>query len=1213
MRLKSIFSYYSNMMSVYSNEFSDLFEQGNAIIYDTCPIVMIDNSGSTSGWVLENEVIFAQNILKRRNITECYMMFWDDTVNFPNGTNKTSVDTMHSIHKTSGGGTYVCRAWDKLPAEWLATSHDIYVITDGEIGDYVNDVSNHINKFFRDNKKLYIVTVENNSSNYMKDNVTAGNTIFTRVSEAKLSHMIKQFICFNRFHNDVANPFVNHSNPDVGPNMAAFRDRVFRVDKTHEFIAYVENLIEIIKNGTETMEDKNNAYLRLSYDIVATLHYLTKDKSHMAKRATIDIFCGLFVDVGMYKQIRALLLNEVDNVAKGTASTFQGYKNRREKVFEKAQIALYNDTKKAITNIPQNEYVSFIVGSSIGDIIVGDVDASVINSLTINDKTYNNSSIKMGNHSVPMFPRKVTMDHGEFDQCVRQWCRANYAKKYGMNPASDMIMYCFFSDMVRVCMSDVPESVKTSYREMARLSMDRKRFGTDKSEYEYLMNNPPAPVKGNPNYITSQMQYLLYRALKHGGFNDISEVVINNETTDVDDIDNPETGEVTAPTDEPVSGLTLTEATNPDLATTVKDILSEFPNTVYDSKIRPMTFWYAFIKVFGDNNLIEAQLPYCEEDMRINGVTPDNVVKFVKSKLKPVSYYERKAQPTEYNYNCYVTMKDTTNTGGFVVPPHRLSKTVVCAPRYVVSAEGYDMLKQNTINCPVCYKNITDSFVPVPNYNDYKAQFTGADNMEPVITDNVYDNRLVDRVIITEDEYTKDNDQTLIPMSVCNFNTIAYTVEAPYIQEAVNGRSVEVKTQDEFNRIVFNRYPFLKDLNMEGVCLAGGFCRSILLRQRVKDLDFFMYGDNHNVNFSRVLRDIMSRLKALNPKYKFLMMYKHLFNVFEVVVVSDPNDFFQDEYKLDNYKQYKFKSLHRFDQFTVIDPETGKIYRKKNRSKWTKPEVIAIDDARIENKDFSNYFEDGDITGIRMCYRLQFILTRNQGIENIFNNFDMYPCRVAWDGKTTLFTEKSAKAFKYMINIVNENNYSDLYNHRLGKYFSYGFNIVLPRLDMKKLSGQPKFKIEKLTFKINNINGYNIMVDHNSHIEDKLKSIEKLEKKSMKDGKMLYKSALFCSLVSLLRYVKINDVSYRFTNEVVVPNDDGFMNFREKDETVVFIDKIESRIPNHDWYKEMGTGYDPSTKNAHYNDSINTTVAPTVSVESKSKKSKNDLDQGLNW
>jgi hypothetical protein len=185
---------------------------------------------------------------------------------------------------------------------------------------------------------------------------------------------------------------------------------------------------------------------------------------------------------------------------------------------------------------------------------------------------------------------------------------------------------------------------------------------------------------------------------------------------------------------------------------------------------------------------------------------------------------------------------------------------------------------------------------------------------------------------------------------------------------------------------------------------------------------------------------------------------------------------------------------------------------------------------------------------------------------------------------------------------VNESNYSDLYNHRLGKYFSYGFNIVLPRLDMKKLNGA--IKIEKLVFKINNINGFNIMVDHNSHIEDKLKSIEKLEKKRMKDGKMLYKSVLFCSLVSLLRYVKINNVSYRFTNEVVVPNDDGFMNFREKDETIVFIDKIESRIPHHDWYKEMGIGYDPATKDAHYNDNICINV--TAPVESESK---DDLDQ----
>lgn len=1184
-------------MSSQSNNFSTLFEQASPIIYDKCPIVMIDNSGSTSGWVLDAEVIHAQALLKQRDIIECYLMFWDDKTTFPNSINKTDVKSMHTIPKKSCGGTYVCKAWSGLPSQWLASTTDIYIITDGEISDNARDVSYHINKFFSDSKKIYIVTVEANNSNYMVDNVSAGNDIFKHISNAGLSNMIKQFLCLNRFHNDITNPFVNNNNQDVGPNMAGFRNLVFRIDKTHTFIAYIESLIEEIANNNQTTEDKNNAYMRLSYDIAATLHYLTKDKSNMSKRPIIDMFCELFVNVGMYKQIRALLLKEVENVAKGTASTFQGYKNRREKVFERAQIALYNDTKKSITNIPQNEYVSFIVGSNIGDTIIGDTDASVAHSLTINDKIYNNSCIKMANHSVPMFPMKLTMDHGEFDQCVRQWFRANYAKKYAMNPSSDMIMYCFFSDMVRVCLSDVPESVKSSYREMARLCMDRKRFGTDKTEYDFLLNNPPAPVKGNSNYI----KYILYRALKHGKFNNVSEIATKNDTIDTCATDDQ---------DEPSFEVNNNQPQSEVLET-----------VIYDDNIRPMTFWYAFIKIFGDNNLIKAQQPYCDEDMRINGVTSDNVITYIALRVNPIVYYERKSSQIEYNYNCYITMADTTNTGGFAIPPHRLSKNVVCSPRFVVSHEGYDALKQNPINCPICHKPLTDSFIPIANYNDYKAQFDETNNMEPIITDNLYDNRLVDKVIITKDEYMKDDVAPLIPMSMCDFNTVAYTIEAPYIQEAVSGRSVEVKTQDEFNQIVFNRYPFLKDLNMEGVCLAGGFCRSIMLRQRVKDLDFFMYGDNSNANFSRVLKDILSRLKMTNPKYKFLMMYKHLFNVFEAVVVSDPNDFFKDEYKLDNYKQYKFKSLHRFDRFTVIDPATGKIYRKKNRSKWTKSEIVAADDANIENKDFSNYFEDGDINGVRMCYRLQFILTRNQGIENIFENFDMYPCRVAWDGKTTYFTEKSAKAFKYMINIVNENNYSDLYNHRLGKYFSYGFNIVLPRLDMKKMAKQTKIQIEKLTFKINNINGYNIMVDHNSHIEDKLTSIEKLERKSMKDGKMLYKSALFCSLVSLLRYVKINDVSYRFTSEIVVPNDDGFMNFREKDETIVFIDKIESRIPNHDWYKEQGVDYDPATKNAHYDENSNNAqnhsgtsrhkdvkIHPAIVVDSESE---DDLDQGV--
>jgi hypothetical protein len=53
------------------------------------------------------------------------------------------------------------------------------------------------------------------------------------------------------------------------------------------------------------------------------------------------------------------------------------------------------------------------------------------------------------------------------------------------------------------------------------------------------------------------------------------------------------------------------------------------------------------------------------------------------------------------------------------------------------------------------------------------------------------------------------------------------------------------------------------------------------------------------------------------------------------------------------------------------------------------------------------------------------------------------------------------------------------------------------------------------------------MVEHNSHIADKIDSNERIEQKNIIKGKVLYKSSLFCSLVSLLRYVKINDIKYK--------------------------------------------------------------------------------------
>ena len=226
-------------------------------------------------------------------------------------------------------------------------------------------------------------------------------------------------------------------------------------------------------------------------------------------------------------------------------------------------------------------------------------------------------------------------------------------------------------------------------------------------------------------------------------------------------------------------------------------------------------------------------------------------------------------------------------------------------------------------------------------------------------------------------------------------------------------------------------------------------------------------------------------------------------------------------------------------------------------------------DEKIENLDFSNYFEDGNITGIRMKYRLQFVLYKYKTMEDILASFDLYPSRVLYDGQTTYMTKKAEHAYRYMINIVNENNYSTLFEHRMSKYLTYGFSIVLPALDIKKAEEQGYMNFGTLKFKINRVDKNNITIEHNSHREDQLKSLQSLEEKNLKEGKSLYKSSLFCSLVSLLRYVKINDINYTFTKDICYPNNDGTMEFKNGTDIVHFIDPIKSRISDHDFYGDL--------------------------------------------
>ena len=71
---------------------------------------------------------------------------------------------------------------------------------------------------------------------------------------------------------------------------------------------------------------------------------------------------------------------------------------------------------------------------------------------------------------------------------------------------------------------------------------------------------------------------------------------------------------------------------------------------------------------------------------------------------------------------------------------------------------------------------------------------------------------------------------------MCNFQIVAFWAvkwKVPVFDKCLE--DWETQKPEELNRKFHMKYPFLKNLDMTNICLAGGFCRSILLGQKMKD------------------------------------------------------------------------------------------------------------------------------------------------------------------------------------------------------------------------------------------------------------------------------------------------------------------------------------------------------------------------------------------
>lgn len=413
---------------------------------------------------------------------------------------------------------------------------------------------------------------------------------------------------------------------------------------------------------------------------------------------------------------------------------------------------------------------------------------------------------------------------------------------------------------------------------------------------------------------------------------------------------------------------------------------------------------------------------------------------------------------------------------------------------------------------------------------------------------------------------TGEYDNELITPTVftTEYDSVSINQSNIMIVDSINSSSMKIKDINEFNTNVHTKYPFLENLDMHNVILAGGFVRSILLKQTMKDFDFFFYGmdhDNYIPRFTKLVHDLITSVKTYDKELKFGMFFKPQFNVFEIICFTDPTNHINEDFTLDNFDQYHYQSLRKY-------------YDKSNQNK---------------NKDRSSsndeyYFEDNDTKGIRMKYRFQFIMCRYDSIMDIFQSFDMIPSKVAYDGNHVYFTKGSLKAYRYMINEVNLDGGSDLFKHRLNKYFKYGFSIVFPPTErnfdannygnMYNVTSSHNENVGPLTFKVRARVNNMLIINHDSNNESILERKLELETKALEANKALYTSNLFCSFVSILRYVKINNIDYVFLqngqdNHVQIPVEYDEFIFKTGKVKLAFIDKYHTTYEDRKWYNEF--------------------------------------------
>lgn len=312
------------------NEFASVIQK------DSCPIVLLDCSGSTEhsidvskhlkniDTVLKYEINTCQRILKSKKINQIYLILW----NFKStiySENPILVDDLTKCNIESLGGTVLSTGLESIPEQWINVKEgqrkEIYVFTDGEIEDD-NIVANPLKKLIDKGVVIQIITIEPNSINYIESKGDAGHKLFQVIKANSLTQSLRRFSSYNEYH--VKEPFISFDNPEKIDGYTPFKGEYYNIEENKDDL--IDKVEESI-GGCKTKEE----LVKLAHDLTITIHHMVEDKSIEEKIKINNDFADLFaesdIELNIFNQVNKMLMLEVGNHSKGSASSYQDFKD----------------------------------------------------------------------------------------------------------------------------------------------------------------------------------------------------------------------------------------------------------------------------------------------------------------------------------------------------------------------------------------------------------------------------------------------------------------------------------------------------------------------------------------------------------------------------------------------------------------------------------------------------------------------------------------------------------------------------------------------------------------------------------------------------------------------------------------------------------------------------------------------------------------------